>query len=111
MATSTGRLKGAGLTVTGNATSAACESFCCAGIECGDVRGSSLDVSGNNGIGILARFTKLRDSTIFENRRLGAIRGLVIAEKPKLRNVACDSSSGWGGLSAVTWGVCALDNN
>ena len=103
------RLKGAGLTVARNATSEGCQAFGCAGIEIANVSGTGFTVTDNAGMGIRALTLKLRESTVVENRRLGALRSLEISELPRLRNVACDASFGWGSQSQVDWGVCALD--
>jgi hypothetical protein len=103
---SSSRLKAEGLIVARNATSAGCQSFGCAGIEMGKVSGSDLSVTDNAGMGIRALKLTLRDSTVIENRRLGALRSLEISELPRLRDVACDASFGWGSQSQVT-GACA----
>jgi hypothetical protein len=81
------------------------------GIEVGVLKGSSLTVTDNAGVGILALEAKLRDSTVVENRRAGALRNLVVSEEPRLHNVVCDASFGWGSQSSVPWGVCELDSS
>ena len=103
------RLKANGLVVRGNAFSEDCEAFGCSGIDVGTVRGRDFVVSDNNGIGIYALFAKLADSTVINNIRAGSGKDLVTSEIPRLRNVVCNASRGWGSQSLTPWGVCALD--
>jgi hypothetical protein len=103
-------VKARGLTVTNNAFSADCDLYGCAGIDAGEVKGLSLLVSDNGGIGIRARRATLRKSTVIDNVRAGSTKDLVIAERPRLQSVACNVSLGWGAQSTTHWGVCALDD-
>ncbi len=105
-----GILRAEGLTVSGNATSAGCDVYGCSGIDVGKVKGRSLIVTGNAGVGIHALNVTLRDSTVTGNVRAGAGRDLVVAEAPMVRNVECNFSAGWGSQSSVDWGVCAFDD-
>ncbi len=70
---------------------------------------AGIVVSDNNGIGIYALFAKLADSTVIDNIRAGTGKDLVTSERPRLRNVVCNASRGWGSQSLTPWGVCALD--
>lgn len=110
-APSSGRLKAIGLTVTRNATSAICASVGCEGINVGSLIGRGLSVTDNAGVGIQALKLKLRSSIVVENRRLGTLKDLVIANRPRLKDVACSASFGWNASSATPWGVCALDDS
>jgi len=107
---STTSLMANGLTVTGNAFSAGCDVYGCAGIDVGDIKGTNLFVSGNAGLGIHAKSATLRNSIVVDNVRAGSTRDLVISEMPRINKVACNISVGWGSRSSVHWGVCSRDN-
>ncbi len=102
-------VKADGLAVTGNAFSDGCDVYGCSGIEARVLRGSNVVVTGNAGIGIKGKSVNLRDSTVSDNVRAGVLKDLVTSVAPRLRNVDCGVSLGWGSAGTTNWGVCAFD--
>jgi hypothetical protein len=103
------QVRASGLTITNNAYSDDCQYYGCAGITAGSVKGDALYIADNAGLGIHSVALNLADSIVVRNVRAGSPRDLVIGEFPKVDNVVCTSSSGWGSKSSTPWGVCSLD--
>lgn len=104
-----GKVRATGLTVTGNATSATCQTVGCEGIESGSFTGKNVVVTDNDGVGIRSKLVRLKDSTVTGNSRAGSAVDLLTNEMPRLLRVICNRAANFTD-PGNDWGICQFDN-
>lgn len=104
-----GKVRAKGLVVSGNATSALCQTAGCEGVEAGSFIGKDVTVIDNEGVGIRSKLIRLSDSTVTGNSRAGSAVDLLSYEMPRLLRVLCNRAAN-AADPGNDWGVCQFDN-
>lgn len=104
-----GKVRAKGLTITGNATSALCQTVGCEGIEAGSFIGKDVVVTDNEGVGIRGKLIRMQDSTVTGNSRAGSAVDILSYELPRLLRVICNRAAN-AADPGNDWSVCQFDN-